>query len=107
MSEVVVSIHAPAKGATATDIAPTPYFYCFNPRPREGGDGAVAAAGYGTRRVSIHAPAKGATTPSGAGRRARTFQSTPPAKGATAAAADGSTRAAVSIHAPAKGATRR
>ena len=36
-----VSIHAPAKGATSSAHARCSPWPCFNPRPREGGDGFV------------------------------------------------------------------
>ena len=37
--EILVSIHAPAKGATCFWYDKITITYCFNPRPREGGDG--------------------------------------------------------------------
>ena len=33
-----VSIHAPARGATLCPVWRLPGPFCFNPRPREGGD---------------------------------------------------------------------
>ena len=83
-SEGGVSIHAPAKGATWCSVYQCCFHLCFNPRPREGGDGLlirpVISANSrfnprpregGDRKhplqrhagqfVSIHAPAKGAT----------------------------------------------
>ena len=81
ITHMIVSIHAPAWGATQAVNAreqgeqfqstpphggrPFPFFYCciyscFNPRPRMGGDNIIQYA----RRlpaVSIHAPAWGAT----------------------------------------------
>ena len=57
---VIVSIHAPARGAT-TDIPPyAPSSPSFNPRAREGRD-AMARPHGRLRIVSIHAPARGAT----------------------------------------------
>ena len=38
LSGVVVSIHAPAKGATCYSETIRWNWFCFNPRPREGGD---------------------------------------------------------------------
>ena len=35
---IAVSIHAPVKGATYIDHNLLRCYYCFNPRPREGGD---------------------------------------------------------------------
>ena len=56
-----ISIHAPAKGATLSDIRQSQRRTYFNPRSREGSDweqnGFRNAHG-----ISIHAPAKGATT---------------------------------------------
>ena len=79
VSQVCVSIHAPARGAT-TQRGRWHEQRCFNPRPRAGGDKSVAGTLYrpcfnprpprGGRlvetrwrivRVSIHAPARGAT----------------------------------------------
>ncbi len=57
-----ISIHAPARGATAGDRRDEAQGVDFNPRPREGGDASVSR-----------------WTPA-----IRTFQSTPPARGATA-----------------------
>ncbi len=102
----VVSIHAPARGATQLQVR-MEVEGRFNPRPRAGGDRVIAnrdmpgsmfqstpprggrlqALLQGNRStiVSIHAPARGATC-----RRHRTPR-----------------RSHVSIHAPARGATRR
>ena len=57
----LVSIHAPARGATRTcrDRPASPR--CFNSRAREGRDIPVLCGGSGRRSVSIHAPARGAT----------------------------------------------
>ncbi len=78
----MVSIHAPARGATWVQLASTMQGTCFNPRPREGGDLNEVASTHLARsfnprpreggdidkqkaeqrkRVSIHAPARGAT----------------------------------------------
>ena len=54
-----VSIHAPAWGATAS-IGLIGYMLSFNPRPRMGGDKRRCPA-MGQGLVSIHAPAWGAT----------------------------------------------
>ena len=55
-----VSIHAPARGATGDSFAASPAFNRFNPRAREGRDGAQFRV-IAPRNVSIHAPARGAT----------------------------------------------
>ena len=79
-----ISIHAPAKGAT---FEPLPFFvsHCyFNPRSREGSDIKPSASPTDSD-ISIHAPAKGATL---------NEMSSPFVDW-------------ISIHAPAKGATKR
>ena len=80
--ELLVSIHAPARGATTSSAGPRRSSDSFNPRAREGRD---EVFGLRDRQaiVSIHAPARGATI-------------------------DGLTSCdliSVSIHAPARGAT--
>ena len=56
----LISIHAPAQGATVAVIPLYVWHQNFNPRPRAGGD---LEAGVSRRAVeiSIHAPAQGAT----------------------------------------------
>ena len=101
----MVSIHAPAKGATlptrrSLDVAhvfqstpprrgrrPIASMHrrrrsCFNPRPREGGDRSHRRRSCRRRRVSIHAPAKGATDGMSVDAHPTcSFQSTPPRRG--------------------------
>ena len=74
-----VSIHAPAKEATALTQSSGGQYQSFNPRPREGGDILSGAYGFAYTAVSIHAPAKEATLRSDE-RFApyAQFQSTPP-----------------------------
>jgi len=60
-TEPLVSIHAPAWGATSAEASPGRSTVCFNPRPRVGGD-TVATHAIASGRVSIHAPAWGATS---------------------------------------------
>ena len=59
---LTISIHAPARGATAVLHCDLQHQCYFNPRSREGSDYVEA----GVRRVycdiSIHAPARGATS---------------------------------------------
>ncbi len=55
-----VSIHAPAWGATAFAIAYSPDPFGFNPRSRVGSD-ILRSKPVLKREVSIHAPAWGAT----------------------------------------------
>ena len=102
---VIVSIHAPARGATSRHMSTSTRGCCFNSRAREGRDRRDKVRLHrvrqfqftrprGARRlicsffasvltVSIHAPARGATVPVRRRRR----------------------RSHVSIHAPARGAT--
>ena len=79
----LVSIHAPARGATGCFRSTFTSATCFNPRPRARGD-SPATAGRRIHAVSIHAPARGATLVS--------REITKPWE-------------SVSIHAPARGAT--
>ncbi len=59
----IVSIHAPARGATRDElVAPQRHRCSFNPRPRAGRDARRAVAIDHGHDVSIHAPARGATT---------------------------------------------
>ena len=122
-----VSIHAPARGATAAVSMPR-RVASFNPRPRTGGDAIQCAASAGRQRVSIHAPARGATSAADQHRgMSGVFQSTPPHGGRPSAVplrsiarrfnprprTGGDIRplervaapSRVSIHAPARGAT--
>gem|GEM_PF-1442685 len=55
-----ISIHAPARGATPMTQAATMTSSNFNPRPREGGDDRCPKEGVAPE-ISIHAPARGAT----------------------------------------------
>ena len=57
----VVSIHAPARGATAIRLRSRSVTSGFNPRPRAGGDRQRSPATSRADDVSIHAPARGAT----------------------------------------------
>ena len=73
-----VSIHAPARGATEGGSVTRHLFCCFNPRSRTGSDARSSHTRL-PRCVSIHAPARGATiiwrnTPV----RCASFQSTLP-----------------------------
>ena len=103
--EHLVSIHAPAWGATERKSMPQTVLYSFNPRPRARGDALVRRVrlrGY----VSIHAPARGATATSRYGARNIIVSIHAPARGATGFLSFGVLSGAVSIHAPARGATR-
>ena len=122
---ILVSIHAPARGATNLCNSITPLICCFNPRAREGRD-VLYALKRQEARVSIHAPARGATLqdvlldgasvfqstrPRGARHHGRCQQATntrfnPRAREGRDFQRAGNLRCyAVSIHAPARGAT--
>ena len=58
---MMISIHAPAKGATRQQIKGQKDMRNFNPRSREGSDVTVGAKEPQKQEISIHAPAKGAT----------------------------------------------
>ena len=80
----MVSIHAPARGATINSCIKFPWL-----------------------RVSIHAPARGATRNKRHSWALFLVSIHAPARGATRGARVGAERRRVSIHAPARGATRR
>ena len=101
-----VSIHAPAKGATIRLVRAQSCDWCFNPRPREGGDASTAPCSMPSDRVSIHAPAKGATARQLPRLSQWCVSIHAPAKGATVSLSTWTALCDVSIHAPAKGATR-
>ena len=60
MIDIVISIHAPAKGATVRAGCICLHSAYFNPRSREGSDNTVHFV-IAFCIISIHAPAKGAT----------------------------------------------
>ena len=84
LQKLIISIHAPAKGATRLRSDKQQSQQYFNPRSREGSDRLHSREREAVFSISIHAPAKGAT-----GEQAK--------KEITVE---------ISIHAPAKGATR-
>ena len=74
-----VSIHAPAGGATWTAGAMSAYTSCFNPRARGGRDEQGSLRRIIMYKVSIHAPAGGATSyRASRTHQVRAFQSTRP-----------------------------
>ena len=130
---VVVSIHAPARGATSWSGSPAlPGAASFNPRPRTGGDSRVtlkpvwlgvfqSTPPHGGRPVYRSIPrirlpmGEFQSTPPHGGRhlvndareRMTEFQSTPPHGGRPEGGCCARDLVAVSIHAPARGATPR
>ncbi len=130
LQEALVSIHAPARGATSPPRFSTHGIKSFNPRPRTGGDRRGDALGtpalkfqstppHGGRqadgsscvlwcRVSIHAPARGATCLRLVKRSCRlSFNPRPRTGGDRWYWTDWPDYLKVSIHAPARGATWR
>ena len=79
----IISIHAPARGATITGHHAESSLYYFNPRSREGSDAETVTPSK-KLSISIHAPARGATLSEPFGILCRE---------------------SISIHAPARGAT--
>ena len=100
----LVSIHAPARGATR----PSPHMPAlvgrFNPRARAGRDQAIRD-GKVSIEVSIHAPARGATGCACDLDERSDVSIHAPARGATADQQQRGGDPPVSIHAPARGAT--
>jgi len=60
--DTVVSIHAPARGATIISPSFRLLNQCFNPRSRTGSDPEYEIPEPHRHVVSIHAPARGATS---------------------------------------------
>ncbi len=103
-----VSIHAPARGATARVRGPVPQMRFQFTRPRGARPRRAVRPRRRPHRVSIHAPARGATQREEAAAQAKAqFQFTRPrgARHELPGREAGVRR--VSIHAPARGATRR
>ena len=82
---LIVSIHAPARGATRCAASRWHPLGRFNPRARTGRD-AWAARPYFESAVSIHAPARGATTRAQSSRDEFKVSIHAPARGATSTA---------------------
>ena len=100
---LLISIHAPPRGATIRD----PRFYrsaYFNSRPSARGDRAHVRRARSRRNISIHAPPRGATWLSAGCGQSGDFNSRPSARGDPALDLKpfGSR---ISIHAPPRGAT--
>ena len=102
---VLVSIHAPARGATTTELA-SAWSSMFQSTPPRGGRRRAGGDQPAASLVSIHAPARGAT-PHGRNRMDGGRVSIhAPARGATGCCLKWRLTLAVSIHAPARGATK-
>ena len=101
----LVSIHAPAWGATLICSAASPTYPGFNPRTRMGCDQTACLLYAITIGVSIHAPAWGATNRFDTGQSLDVFQSTHPHGVRQKVVLRRPRTPQVSIHAPAWGAT--
>ena len=100
-----ISIHAPPRGATIPNCATRTFAEYFNSRPSARGDVALAHV-FHSRNISIHAPPRGATLRSALSSRAPSnFNSRPSARGDARWITIKKTRR-ISIHAPPRGATR-
>ena len=100
----LISIHAPARGATLLDRKSIDFRQNFNPRSREGSDFLLSVL-IVQFRISIHAPARGATHRIQLVIRISIISIHAPARGATRVRLVCCRRLAISIHAPARGAT--
>ncbi len=123
---LLVSIHAPVRGATAhqrlrgtngpgfnpraragrdePSHSPLQRFCCFNPRARAGRDfNPLEKAAI--QFVSIHAPVRGATVPPTEASGISNVSIHAPVRGATSGGHQSHHRGVVSIHAPVRGAT--
>ena len=125
--QVIVSIHAPTRGATATSILFRSFNDCFNPRTHTGCDKYGVEKGqrrflfqsthpHGVRlkskyknkkeqKVSIHAPTRGATFSRSFTIRVSEVSIHAPTRGATRFEQTSNKSSSVSIHAPTRGAT--
>ena len=99
-----ISIHAPARGATAELMQAKMTHTYFNPRSREGSDRQeITQQDIGD--ISIHAPARGATAEIERSDGSRIISIHAPARGATSMDTKMGLKLTISIHAPARGAT--
>ena len=78
MTDLLISIHAPAWGATSNSLVDNSTDKDFNPRTRVGCDRFIDNTSLTRAQISIHAPAWGATALTEAQKRANAFQSTHP-----------------------------
>ena len=100
-----ISIHAPARGATAGGKRRIPPTWNFNPRSREGSDHTLLILRLQRFSISIHAPARGATLLLVGFVRMTVISIHAPARGATPGFRQNNSVCPISIHAPARGAT--
>ena len=105
LQKLIISIHAPAKGATSIRYNFKIAIIHFNPRSREGSDESESASDEIFTVISIHAPAKGATLQLTFCHCLCLFQSTLPRRERLDFLDCFDAQVLISIHAPAKGAT--
>ncbi len=101
----LISIHAPARGATCTVRLFDFLVMNFNPRSREGSDVTIDFNCSASNGISIHAPARGATLYRCGDTGCHEFQSTLPRGERRRLAHLIVGSLFISIHAPARGAT--
>ncbi len=102
-----ISIHAPQWGATSANHSSRRPIRYFNPRTPVGCDEVLLALGRDLRRISIHAPQWGATRYDGSGGRPRHFNPRTPVGCDVAQMVENGATVKISIHAPQWGATSR
>ena len=104
--KVIISIHAPARGATGSAISSRTDVNDFNPRSREGSDTINGVSTLPPMQISIHAPARGATSDvRSVVSTTRNFNPRSREGSDVENAAADSKVVGISIHAPARGAT--
>ena len=82
INSIIISIHAPPRGATAASARTGDRFAHFNSRPSARGDDDACIVDKRTESISIHAPPRGATTTlSGLSALPMYFNSRPSARG--------------------------
>ena len=102
---IVISIHAPARGATLTLISTPSDLIIFQSTHPRGVRLSYLWIFRQSSLISIHAPARGATIRLGVGSRYVKISIHAPARGATWNVTTGVFKVKSSIHAPARGAT--
>ncbi len=103
----IVSIHAPARGATRGPMGLRMVTACFNPRPRAGGDAGTYGAPHGHRLFQSTPPRGGRPRgPPGRSDARGGFNPRPRAGGDDGPRGAEHGLSGVSIHAPARGATQ-
>ena len=107
LTQFVISIHAPAKGATALTLILQPSFNLFQSTLPRRERLYTSNQSYDCAHISIHAPAKGATRTRDGHRNAWRFQSTLPRRERRHLLHHLPIMSGISIHAPAKGATAK